>query len=123
MSQPLVFQQSTESVVLLQGRPHPSAGVATGVLVIVGDRVGVNVFDRVAVDVGVSVRVGEIVFVAQAVQVRESVGGQVIVRVGLNGLTQQIVRSTQDMHTCWPESGVMQNVLAPPATHPGQPPV
>lgn len=47
------------------------------------------------VRVGVSVIVGveEIVFVFHGVHVRDKVGGQVIVRVGLCGTTQQIVTS------------------------------
>ena len=110
------FQQSTTSVVLLQGRPQPSAGV------------GANVFDvvyvcvPVGVTVMVAVKVREIVLVLHGVQVRESVGGQVMVGVGENGLTQHIVSSTHERQICCPDSGVRQKELTPPETYPGKPP-
>jgi len=58
-------------------------GVGEGVNVIVGD----------PVRVGLIVQVRVIVLVCHGVQVRESVGGQVMVRVGVNGTAQQTCTS------------------------------
>src|SRR5258705_11884539 len=102
------FQQSTTKVVELQGRPQPSTGVATNVLEIVYDGDVVKVWVTVGVYVGLIVRVSEIVLVLHGVQERESVGGQVIVGVGLCGTMQQIVRSAHEMHTVLPEAGGVQ---------------
>ena len=61
--------------------------IGVGVSVCVGQSVRVLVGLRVRV--WLIVQVWLIVFVCQGVHVRESVGGQVIVRVGLCGKTQQ----------------------------------
>ena len=61
---------------------------------IVGVCVIVKVRVRVDVIVALIVQVGVIEFVFHGVQETVSVGGQVIVRVGEYGFTQQIVRFT-----------------------------
>ena len=94
------FQQSTTSVVERHVRPHPSTGVGASVSVTVYVCVLVNVI------VGDAVRVAEIVFVFQGVQLRVIVRGQVIVGVGLWGTTQHSVISIRSRHIWSAAQGV-----------------
>jgi hypothetical protein len=92
MAQPVVLPVSNPPLVTRLPAHVGLQTIGVGDWVNVGQVVNVTVGDHVRVRLMVQVRV--IVFELHGVHVRESVGGQVIVGVGVSGTAQQTFSST-----------------------------